>query len=401
MTREILHADLLGRNSFGVAATADRIVEFSDAASLRDYLAAHEDIRQGKLGVLGGGNNILFTEDFHGTLLHPAGEGFSVTGSSGNSVSVRAEAGLDWEKFVERCIGLGLWGTENLTAIPGTVGAAPVQNIGAYGAEAKDIVESVETLDLATLKEVSIAGCHCGFGYRDSIFKGVLKGRAVITAVTFRLSRTPRPNLGYDALAREVEDAGGATLENIRTAVRQIRGEKLPDPAVTGNAGSFFKNPVVDGELAERIKRKYPDMPSYPVPEGEDTGRLADRKDRLERSLAGPGRRLRQTGAHPRESGRSNGQRGHGAGPTDNRRRGDPVRYPNSDRSEHMVTEADGTETQCPRNDRNEAGGRKRRRNHTELCSKRNFKGISENTRWWNRTTGYCSPSAEAWIRWS
>ena len=268
MTREILHADLLGRNSFGVAATADRIVEFSDAASLRDYLAAHEDIRQGKLGVLGGGNNILFTEDFHGTLLHPAGEGFSVTGSSGNSVSVRAEAGLDWEKFVERCIGLGLWGTENLTAIPGTVGAAPVQNIGAYGAEAKDIVESVETLDLATLKEVSIAGCHCGFGYRDSIFKGVLKGRAVITAVTFRLSRTPRPNLGYDALAREGEDAGGATLENIRTAVRRIRGEKLPDPAVTGNAGSFFKNPVVDSELAERIKRKYPDMPSYPVPEG-------------------------------------------------------------------------------------------------------------------------------------
>ena len=159
-------------------------------------------------------------------------------------------------------------GTENLTAIPGTVGAAPVQNIGAYGAEAKDIVESVETLDLATLKEVSIAGCHCGFGYRDSIFKGVLKGRAVITAVTFRLSRTPRPNLGYDALAREVEDAGGATLENIRTAVRRIRGEKLPDPAVTGNAGSFFKNPVVDSELAERIKRKYPDMPSYPVPEG-------------------------------------------------------------------------------------------------------------------------------------
>jgi len=150
----------------------------------------------------------------------------------------------------------------------GDTGAAPVQNIGAYGAEAKDIVESVETLDLATLKEVSIAGCHCGFGYRDSIFKGVLKGRAVITAVTFRLSRTPRPNLGYDALAREVEDAGGATLENIRTAVRRIRGEKLPDPAVTGNAGSFFKNPVVDSELAERIKRKYPDMPSYPVPEG-------------------------------------------------------------------------------------------------------------------------------------
>ena len=144
----------------------------------------------------------------------------------------------------------------------------PDGDIGAYGAEAKDIVESVETLDLATLKEVSIAGCHCGFGYRDSIFKGVLKGRAVITAVTFRLSRTPRPNLGYDALAREVEDAGGATLENIRTAVRRIRGEKLPDPAVTGNAGSFFKNPVVDSELAERIKRKYPDMPSYPVPEG-------------------------------------------------------------------------------------------------------------------------------------
>lgn len=268
MIKEILHADLTGRNSFGVAAVADRIVEFDDATSLRDYLAEHEEIRRGKTAVLGGGNNILFTTDFHGTLLHPTGTDFRVTGTSDDRTTVRAAAGMDWEDFVERCIGLGLWGAENLTGIPGTVGAAPVQNIGAYGAEAKDIVESVETLDLATLKEASIAGCHCGFGYRESIFKGILSGRTVITAVTFNLSRTPRPNLGYAALAREVELAGGPSLENIRATVRKIRGGKLPDPAVTGNAGSFFKNPVVAEDVAATIRREYPDMPSFPAQEG-------------------------------------------------------------------------------------------------------------------------------------
>ncbi len=222
----------------------------------------------GRENGFGGGNNILFTEDFHGTLLHPAGEGFSVTGSSGNSVSVRAEAGLDWEKFVERCIGLGLWGTENLTAIPGTVGAAPVQNIGAYGAEAKDIVESVETLDLATLKEVSIAGCHCGFGYRDSIFKGVLERPGGHYGRHFPALAHPAPQ---PRLRRTRTRSGGCwrgdTGEHTDGRPADTRRETAR-PGRHGQRRQLFKNPVVDSELAERIKRKYPDMPSYPVPEG-------------------------------------------------------------------------------------------------------------------------------------
>ena len=267
MTREILHADLLGRNSFGVAATADRIVEFSDAASLRDYLAAHEDIRQGKLGVLGGGNNILFTEDFHGTLLHPAGEGFSVTGSSGNSVSVRAEAGLDWEKFVERCIGLGLWGTENLTAIPGTVGAAPVQNIGAYGAEAQDIIVSVKAVEIATGNVVEILAADCEYGYRQSRFKHEWRDRYLITSVVYRLSRRFSPRLDYGNIRATLTERGidVPTAHELRQAIIDIRHAKLPDPKVEGNAGSFFMNPIVSQHHFEQLLALYPDMPHYRI----------------------------------------------------------------------------------------------------------------------------------------
>lgn len=268
MIRELLDAELLGRNSFGMKAKASRLVEFDSAAELRSYLASHQPVRHGRLAVLGGGNNILFTRDFDGTLLHPAGGTFSVTSTTGHAVTVRADAGLEWERFADECEARGLWGAENLTAIPGTVGAAPVQNIGAYGAEAKEIIESVETLDLHTLKEATIAAAHCGFGYRDSIFKGMLKGRCIITAVNFRLSTSAHPNLGYATLAEEVAKRGDATIHNIREAVRSIRAGKLPDPAVTGNAGSFFKNPVVDSDTADRIKAAYPDMPAYRTADG-------------------------------------------------------------------------------------------------------------------------------------
>ena len=269
MVQELLNISLKGRNSFGVNATADRIVEFDDDASLLEYLTVHKAENRGRLAVLGGGNNILFTGDFHGTLLHPTGGKIAVTAENGDLVSVRADAGVDWDTFVGWCESHGLWGAENLTAIPGTVGAAPVQNIGAYGTEAKDIIDSIELLDLETLKPATISGCHCGFGYRDSIFKGTLKGRTVITAVHFRLSRTPQPRLGYAALEDKVAELGGPTLTNIRTAVRAIRDGKLPDPAVTGNAGSFFKNPVVESATAARIAAEYTDMPSFPAGEGK------------------------------------------------------------------------------------------------------------------------------------
>lgn len=263
MINEILEAELSGRNSFGVCAKAARIVEFSDTEELCGYLAVHKN-RTEKLEVLGGGNNILFTKHFEGTLLHPTNDSFEITAETPETVLVRAGAGMDWNAFVDRCVEMGLWGAENLAAIPGTVGAAPVQNIGAYGAEVKNIVTSVETLDLNTLKTSTISGEHCSFGYRNSIFKTLLKGKVIITAVNFTLSKTPRPNLDYGALAQEVESAGGATLENIRNSVIKIRDAKLPNPAVIGSAGSFFKNPVVNKKIAETIREQHPSMPSFP-----------------------------------------------------------------------------------------------------------------------------------------
>lgn len=270
MLREIVNAPLGKRNSFGIEATARRIVEFDDTSSLRSCLSCIGKGDSQRTAVIGGGNNILFTGDFEGTLLHPVDESFTIAGQTPESVLVHAGAGMDWDTFVGRCIALGLWGTENLSAIPGTVGAAPVQNIGAYGAEAKDIIESVEAFDLTTLKETTIAGGHCGFGYRDSIFKRLLQGRTVITAVNFRLWKLPHPNLSYGALSAEVERLGDPSLENIRQAVTNIRNAKLPDPAVLGNAGSFFKNPVVSSSAAEALKRRYPDMPSYPESDSDN-----------------------------------------------------------------------------------------------------------------------------------
>lgn len=269
MIKEIENASLLGRNSFGIDAKASRLVEFGNAAELAAYLAARGHADE-STAVIGGGNNILFTEDFRGTLLHCVGTDFAITGNTKNKVIVRAEAGLDWDDFVNRCINLGLWGAENLSAIPGTVGAAPVQNIGAYGAEAGDIIHSVELLDMTTHKESVLAAEHCCFGYRDSIFKHALKGRVVICAVNFALSREPSPILGYGALEHETAKLGSPTLENIRRAVTGIRSAKLPDPAVIGNAGSFFKNPLVPLRKAEELKDRFPEMPVYPGDTSEE-----------------------------------------------------------------------------------------------------------------------------------
>lgn len=188
-----------------------------------------------------------------------------MTGSEGDEVFVRVEAGAEWDDVVAWAVGEGLWGVENLSLIPGKAGAAPVQNIGAYGAEAKEVIERVETFLPATGNELILSAEHCDFGYRDSVFKHALRGRAVITAVTLRLHRTPHPALAYGDLQREVEARGGATLENIREAVCAIRRAKLPDPAVLGNAGSFFKNPVVARAEAERLRAAHPDMPLYPT----------------------------------------------------------------------------------------------------------------------------------------
>ena len=279
----------------GVDQQAARLVEFETPEDLRTLFAA--GIPE-KWTVLAGGNNILFTRDYDGVLLTPVARGITLLSDDGDEVRVRADAGVEWDDLVEWAVGRGLWGIENLSLIPGKAGAAPVQNIGAYGCEAKDAIRRVEMYCVETGAMLTLDAAHCGFGYRESVFKHDLKGRVIITAVEIALTHTPRPRLGYGDVEREVEARGGATLRNIREAICAIRRAKLPDPAVLGNAGSFFKNPVVGAAAAERLLAEYPDMPHYPAPEGRvklAAGWLIDRAGMK-------GRRKGAVGVHERQA---------------------------------------------------------------------------------------------------
>lgn len=260
------------RNSFGVKQQASMLVEFDTAAELKELF---EELKPVKWYVLGAGNNTLFTKDYDGVLVTPACSKRTILADDGESVSVRVEAAHDWDEFVAWSVENGLWGIENLSAIPSSVGAAPVQNIGAYGAEVKDAITAIEYFDTNKLEVVRIKCEECGFGYRESVFKHELRGVAIILAVEFELHRTPKPNLGYGDVIKEVEARGGATLKNIREAICAIRASKLPDPKELGNAGSFFKNPIVPKIVAERLLNEYPSMPCYAVPNCDDRMKLA------------------------------------------------------------------------------------------------------------------------------
>lgn len=264
MAKEFQQIDLRDRNSFHVSQRAARLVEFETTEELRAVFAAGIPDRW---TVLAGGNNILFTRDYDGLLLTPVSQGIAIVADDGTDVRVRVDAGVEWDDLAAWAVDRGLWGIENLSLIPGKAGAAPVQNIGAYGREAKDAIERVEMYCPQSDTMLTLDAAHCEFGYRESVFKHALKGRAIITAIEIALSRTPQPRLGYGDVEREVEARGGATLRNIRDAIIAIRRAKLPDTAELGNAGSFFKNPVVNGATADRLKNEWPDMPLYPAAE--------------------------------------------------------------------------------------------------------------------------------------
>lgn len=261
MIREFHQTSLRGRNSFGVEQHAARLVEFETEEDLHAIFGGGIPDRW---SVLSGGNNILFTQDYDGLLLTPSRSGSPCSAKRGHGTRARRRRGR-----MGRPGGVGrtarIVGLENLSLIPGKAGAAPVQNIGAYGCEAKDAIERVHMFCVENCKCMTLDAAHCCFGYRESIFKHDLRGRVVITAVDIRLSRTPQPRLGYGDVEREVESRGGTTLRNIREAICAIRRAKLPDPKVTGNAGSFFKNPVVDESVAQQLRARWPDMPLYPA----------------------------------------------------------------------------------------------------------------------------------------
>lgn len=295
MIREFHQISLRTRNSFGVDQQAARLAEFETPEDLRTFFAAGIPRRW---LVLAGGNNILFTRDYDGVLLTPVARQITLLSDDGEEVRVRADAGVEWDDLVEWAVERGLWGIENLSLIPGKAGAAPVQNIGAYGCEAKDAIRRVEMYCVETGAMLTLDAAHCGFGYRESVFKHDLKGKVIITAVEIALSHAPRPRLSYGDVEREVEARGGVTLRNIREAICSIRRAKLPDPAVLGNAGSFFKNPVVGAAAAERLLAEYPDMPHYPAPEGRvklAAGWLIDRAGMK-------GRREGAVGVHERQA---------------------------------------------------------------------------------------------------
>lgn len=264
--------NLASRNSFGVSESARCIVEFDSAEDLKEIFSAE---RPEKWYVLGAGNNTLFTQYYDGVIFTPTCSSLTVLSDDGEGANIRVEAAYDWDSLVEWSVKQGLWGIENLSAIPSSVGAAPVQNIGAYGAEVKDAITAIEYFDTNKLEVVRIKCEECGFGYRESVFKHELRGVAIILAVEFELHRTPKPNLGYGDVIKEVEARGGATLKNIREAICAIRASKLPDPKELGNAGSFFKNPIVPKIVAERLLNEYPSMPCYAVPNCDDRMKLA------------------------------------------------------------------------------------------------------------------------------
>ena len=258
------NCSLKDHNTFGMDVKADRMVDWSTPDELKGILA---DLERPVL-MIGGGSNLLFMSDFKGTVLHSSVTTIDILGITNDHVHIRVGSGVVWDDFVAWCAVNGYWGVENLSAIPGEVGASAVQNIGAYGVEAKDVIDTVQTICLADGSERDFSNAECRYGYRQSIFKNELKGQYAVAYVIFTLSRKPQPRLGYGALEQEVERLGGPSLENIRQSVISIRGSKLPDPNVLGNAGSFFMNPIITEHDFNIIRSSYPDVPSYPVADG-------------------------------------------------------------------------------------------------------------------------------------
>ena len=254
---------LLSLNTFGISASASRFVAYDSAGTLRQILQHPADCPD--LLPVGQGSNLLFTQDYPGTVLHSQIKTLTVLPAEGTSVRVRVGSGVLWDDFCDRMAALNLYGAENLSYIPGQVGAAAVQNIGAYGAEVSNLIEEVETLDAATGEPRTFSHEECRYAYRDSIFKNELWRKFIVTAVLFRLSAEPRLNLSYGQL-RELQNAPAApTAQAVRQAVIAIRRSKLPEPGELGSAGSFFKNPVVPLALFQRLQQTYPAIPHYTV----------------------------------------------------------------------------------------------------------------------------------------
>ncbi len=263
--------NLKNHNTFGINAVADRFVTMESPDDYEDLLRSGL-LHDGPFLVLGAGSNVILPDHYHGTVVHPVHRNIRQIVVDHNCNFIEASAGTPWSFFVDYCIAHEWYGLENLAGIPGTVGAAPVQNVGAYGIEAKDVIESVHYFDLLTAQQCWIKNDACQFGYRHSIFKTELANRVIVDRVRFHLAKGFTPQLGYKALAAAVDQRGVAapTARQVADTVVALRNSKLPDPASIGSAGSFFKNPVVPAGKYHELRLQFPDVVAFPVADGKE-----------------------------------------------------------------------------------------------------------------------------------
>jgi UDP-N-acetylmuramate dehydrogenase len=265
--RDYRNYSLLQHNTFGIDARCDRFLEFESAEELQKIVLSltKDDC---PLLIIGGGSNLLLTGDFHGTVIHSSIKGTTCLPSDDPSVILlRCGSGETWDDIVELCVTNGWYGAENLSLIPGEVGASAVQNIGAYGVEIKDLIYQIEAIEIATGKHVEFSAADCQYGYRQSRFKQDWRDRYIITYVTYRLSTNFIAHLDYGNIRQTLSEQNieHPTAWQLRQAIIDIRRNKLPDPEVEGNAGSFFMNPIVGKDKYLELARQYPSMPHYPV----------------------------------------------------------------------------------------------------------------------------------------
>lgn len=296
--KELYNCSLLPYNTFGMDVKASRFVEYASVEELRGLWNAEREAVARALHI-GGGSNLLFASDYEGLILHSAIKGYTVVKETEEEVEVRVGAGEVWDDFVAYTVANGWYGAENLSLIPGEVGASAVQNIGAYGVEAKDLIVSVDTFGLETGEERRFMREECRYAYRESVFKQELKGKYAVTFVTYRLKKHPVFHLEYGNIRAELEKQGcQVDLENVRRIIIAIRQAKLPDPKVLGNAGSFFMNPIVPKMQFEALLAQYPDMPHYPVDDAHvkiPAGWMIDR-------CGWKGKRVGHAGVHEKQA---------------------------------------------------------------------------------------------------
>lgn len=249
-------------NTFNIDANAKYFLEFDNLHELEEVLK-NSNINESNFFILGGGSNVLFTENFNGIILHPKFQGISIIEENDNFAFVKVGANVEWDKFVEYAVNNNLGGIENLSKIPGTVGSSPVQNIGAYGAEVKDVIDKVEAFNITTFNSGFFTNDQCEFQYRSSVFKNKYKNNYIITSVIFKLSKKHILNINYKDLQTEIGEIENITIKDVRNAIIKIRENKLPDHTIWGNAGSFFKNPVISKNQFEKIQKQYPNIAHY------------------------------------------------------------------------------------------------------------------------------------------